>query len=63
MFHGSVQLQHPEQDQAELVVLPAVDDDVDAGVQDKEQVGDAGQYFGPNMDLLYYIVYINKYFQ
>ena len=52
MFHWSVELQHPEQDQAELVVLPAVDDDVGAGVQDQEQVGDAGQYLGPDTVLL-----------
>ena len=45
--HRPVELQHPEQHQAELVVLPAVDDDVSAGVENQEGVGEAGQQLGP----------------
>ena len=47
MNHRPVELQHPEQHQAELVVLPAVDDDVSAGVENQEGVGEAGQQLGP----------------
>ena len=36
--HWSVESQHSEQDYLELVILPAVDDDVGAGVEDQEEM-------------------------
>ena len=36
--HWSVEFQHSEQDYLELVILPAVDDDVGAGVEDQEEM-------------------------
>lgn len=46
-LHGAIQSQHPEQDDPELVVLPTVDDDVDAGVDNQEQMGEARHHLYP----------------
>ena len=35
------------EDLSELVVLPAIDDDVHAGVQDKEEMGKVGENSAP----------------
>ena len=46
-LHGSIPSQHPEQDDPELVILPTVNDDVDAGVDDQEEMRKARHHLYP----------------
>ena len=40
-------MKNVDEDFSELVVLPAIDDDVHAGVQDKEEMGKVGENPAP----------------
>ena len=48
-----------DEDFSELVVLPAIDDDVHAGVQDKEEVGKVGENSAPEDTNIYQIFTFN----
>ena len=51
LYSLPVNFQHLKQDQSELVILPAVNDDVDATVQNLQEVGGAGQYCSPEQSV------------